>query len=103
MSRSKNRDFVQSVGCCDPTLNYDVLGEVIRHGSTIYVDFSGDEALRARVHFHFGDAFACDCFLGLTSSKDLLKDDPSLPGRKPVFFFVATQIKKRKADWGRRR
>ena len=66
---------------------------------TLYVDFSGDEALRARVHRHFGEALVYDCFAGSAQNTGFLRDT-GLPGPAPKFYFAPVQIRKRNADWG---
>jgi hypothetical protein len=100
LTSAKNADFVQTLGCYDETVTYDGIATVDDSVPSIYVDFSGDAKLRARIHAHFGENLLYDCFAGSTANTEFLKDDPDLPGPKPIFFFVATQIKKRSADWG---
>jgi Protein of unknown function (DUF2855) len=100
LTSAKNADFVQTLGCYDETVTYDGIATVDDSVPSIYVDFSGDAKLRALIHAHFGENLLYDCFAGSTANTEFLKDDPDLPGPKPIFFFVATQIKKRSADWG---
>lgn len=66
---------------------------------TLYVDFSGDEDLRARVHHHLGDALVYDCYAGSAQNTQFLRDT-ALAGTVPAFYFAPVQIKKRNADWG---
>ena len=63
------------------------------------MDFSGDAALRGRIHRHFGAALVHDCFAGSARNNSFL-EEAELPGPKPRFYFAPNQIRKRNADWG---
>jgi len=99
LTSQRNRAFVESLGCYRQTTTYDALESIGRDMPTLYVDFSGDESLRERVHLHFGDALAYDCFAGSAQNTNFLRDT-GLPGPKPQFYFAPVQIRKRNADWG---
>jgi hypothetical protein len=99
LTSQRNAAFVGDLGCYQQTTSYDVLGSVRRDVPTLYVDFSGDEALRERVHHHFGQALVYDCFAGSAQNTSFMRDT-GLPGPAPTFFFAPVQIKKRNADWG---
>jgi hypothetical protein len=99
LTSARNAGFVRGLGCYDATIGYDDLTTLDRNKPTIYVDFSGDEMLRARVHVHFGDALVYDCFAGSAANSECLKDT-ALLGPTPKFYFAPVQIKKRNADWG---
>lgn len=94
-----NRDFVERLGCYGRTITYDEVASLSRDLPTLYLDFSGDEALRARIHHHFGDALVYDCFAGSAQNTAFLRDT-GLPGPKPEFYFAPVQIRKRNTDWG---
>lgn len=94
-----NRAFVEGLGCYHETVAYDALASVSKEQATLYLDFSGDESLRAAIHHHFGDALAYDCFAGSARNTEFLRDT-GLPGPKPEFYFAPVQIRKRNADWG---
>ncbi|MET0964292.1 MAG: DUF2855 family protein [Noviherbaspirillum sp.] len=94
-----NCGFVEGLGCYDETVIYDELPSVPADVPTLYLDFSGDEALRERVHRHFGDALSYDCFAGSAQNTAFLRDT-GLPGPKPAFYFAPVQIRKRNSDWG---
>ncbi len=66
---------------------------------TLYVDFAGDDDLRATVHHHFGAALVYDCYAGSAQKTAFLAESP-LPGPKPLLYFAPVQIRKRNADWG---
>lgn len=99
LTSPRNRAFVEGLGCYRRTLAYDELPALDTGTPTAYVDFAGDDALRMRVHHHFGDALVYDCFAG-SAQKAQAPDHPSLPGPAPQFYFAPVQIRKRNADWG---
>jgi len=99
LTSERNAAFVEGLGCYQQTTSYDALGSIRRDVPTLYVDFSGDESLRERVHNHFGDALVYDCFAGSAQNTNFLRDT-GLPGPAPKFYFAPVQIKKRNADWG---
>jgi hypothetical protein len=99
LTSARNRGFVESLGCYAKTVSYDGLAALGTDVPTLYVDFSGDEVLRAQVHGHFGASLVYDCFAGSAQNTAFLRDT-GLPGPKPVFYFAPVQIRKRNADWG---
>lgn len=99
LTSERNAAFVEGLGCYQRTTTYDALGSIRRDVPTLYVDFSGDESLRERVHHHFGDMLVYDCFAGSAQNTNFLRDT-GLPGPAPKFYFAPVQIKKRNADWG---
>jgi hypothetical protein len=99
LTSPRNRAFVERLGCYRQTLPYGALASVATDKPVLYVDFSGDEALRARVHRHFGSTLVYDCFAGSAQNTQFLRKI-ELPGPEPRFFFAPVQIKKRNADWG---
>lgn len=99
LTSPRHREFVQGLGCYSASVGYDELEHLPTDEPVVYVDFSGDEALRARVHAHFGSALVHDCFAGSAQNTNFLRDT-GLPGPAPQFFFAPVQIKKRNADWG---
>lgn len=99
ITSARNRAFVEELGCYEKVVGYDTLETLATGEPTLYVDFSGDEALRARVHHHFGNALVYDCFAGSAQNTGFLRDT-GLPGPRPEFYFAPVQIRKRNADWG---
>lgn len=96
-----NKDFVNSLGCYEQAITYDELESLDPGVPTLYVDFAGNNELRARVHRHFKDTLVHDCYAGSAQSQDHLDEaDHNLPGPEPVPYFAPYQIKKRNADWG---
>lgn len=99
LTSARNRAFVQELGCYQSCVAYGELETLDASVPTVYVDFSGDEDLRARVHHHLGEVLVYDCYAGSAQNTDFLRDT-GLPGPTPVFYFAPVQIKKRNADWG---
>lgn len=99
LTSPRNRAFVDNLGCYQQSVSYEKLEEIPTDTPLVYVDFSGDEDLRARVHHHFGNALVYDCLAGSAQNPHFLRDT-GLPGPVPTLYFAPVQIKKRNADWG---
>jgi len=100
VTSARSRSFVDGLGCYDHVVTYGELANVGNSDATVYLDFSGNEALRAEVHSHFGAALVYDCFVGSTHNANFLPDG-ELPGPETCFFFGPAQLRKRNAEWGR--
>ncbi|MDH4566850.1 DUF2855 family protein [Pseudomonas sp. BN414] len=99
MTSSRNSDFVEGLGCYQQSCTYDQLESLATDLPTLYVDFSGDLALRTRVHRHFGPSLVYSCFAGSAQTPEA--HALSCPvGPQPEFFFAPIQIRKRNAEWG---
>jgi Protein of unknown function (DUF2855) len=96
LTSARNADFTRSLGCYDQTLVYDDIEAVARDARAVYVDMSGDAAVRARVHGHWNEQLAYSCSVGGTHW-EALGDGKGLPGPRPVLFFAPAQIQKRAA------
>ncbi|MDM0041668.1 DUF2855 family protein [Variovorax sp. J22G21] len=94
-----NRAYVEGLGCYDRVIGYDELMSLDASVPTLYVDFAGNDALRATIHHHFGDALVYDCYAGSAQNTAFLSQT-GLPGPQPQLYFAPVQIKKRNADWG---
>jgi hypothetical protein len=96
-----NMGFVEGLGCYQRTVNYKDMESLDKTIPTLYVDFSGDNTLRQRVHEHFGNALVYSCYAGSAQSHEhISKAQQTLPGPKPLPYFAPYQIKKRNSDWG---
>ncbi len=101
LTSTSNQEFVESLGLYTQTFSYDQLEDIASDQPTLYLDFSGNDDLRARVHRHFGDALRHDCLIGFTQTTEMLAGAArELPGPPPKFFFAPEQIRKRTVDWG---
>ncbi|SPK75946.1 conserved protein of unknown function (plasmid) [Cupriavidus taiwanensis] len=99
LTSTSNRDFVDGLSAYHESLAYDELEVLPTDVPTLYVDFSGDAALRRRVHAHFAAALVYDCYAGSAQNTDFLKAE-DLSGPAPRFYFAPVQIRKRNAEWG---
>jgi hypothetical protein len=94
-----NLAFTRELGCYDEVVTYDQLAALPAGERVVYVDMSGDAALRAAVHRRWGDRLAYSCSVGGTHWQ-ALGGGKGLPGPRPVLFFAPAQISKRVAEWG---
>lgn len=99
LTSPRNADFVRGLGCYETTALYDDIETLDVSRPTVYVDFAGDAALRARIHHHFGSALMHDCVVGAAHNAPHSKP-VDMPGPAPKFFFAPEQIAKRNKDWG---
>ena len=98
LTSARNRAFVEATGYYDEVAEYD---EVFGLTATrpLYVDFAGDDAVRAAVHNRFGDALAASLVIGDTHWNSA-PARVALPGPQPEFFFAPTEAVKRMEVWG---
>ena len=87
LTSPRHRGFVAGLGCYGAVSDYAALESIDTATPTLYVDFSGDEALRERVHRHLGDALVYDCYAGSAQNTGFLRE-AALPGPAPAFFFA---------------
>ncbi len=94
-----NVAFTRSLGCYDEVLSYDDVPAALADEPTVYVDFSGNTALRAAVHGRLADTLVYSCSVGATHW-DRIGTGNGLPGPQPVLFFAPDQAGKRAVEWG---
>ena len=99
LTSSANIKFTNILGCYDEVIGYEGVESLDAHSQTTYVDFSGNTALRSRVHAHWAGALRYSCSVGGTHW-DALGGSKGLVGPRPVLFFAPSQVKKRIEDWG---
>jgi Protein of unknown function (DUF2855) len=99
LTSAGNREFVEQLAVYDSVALY---GEVdqLPGDRAVYVDVSGDRAVRADVHAHYGDRLAHSSAVGITHWTEMAPGADELPGPKPVFFFAPDRITKRGVEWG---
>ncbi|MEL0166751.1 MAG: DUF2855 family protein [Pseudomonadaceae bacterium] len=96
-----NTDFVAQLGCYQQAVAYDDVEQLDASIPTLYVDFSGNVALRNRIHEHFKDSLVYDCYAGSAQNHEHLSAaETPVHGPAPQPYFAPYQIKKRNADWG---
>ena len=98
LTSARNADFVRGLGSYDEVVLYDQIASIARQPA-VFVDMTGDGAVTAAVHRHFGDQLAYDCTIGATHWS-AERGGHDLPGPAPEFFFAPAQIAKRSRDWG---
>jgi hypothetical protein len=94
-----NAAFVEGLGVYDGVAKYGDLA-ALDDGPTVYVDVSGDGAVRASVHERFGQALAYDCLVGASHWDQMAVDAGPLSGPAPELFFAPDRFAKRTTDWG---
>ena len=94
-----NREFVEGLGVYDSVYTYDQASQLPGQRA-VYVDISGDGAIRSAVHSHYGDRLAHSSAVGMTHWTEMGQGAGELAGPSPVFFFAPDRIAKRGADWG---
>jgi NADPH:quinone reductase-like Zn-dependent oxidoreductase len=99
LTASRNREFVEGLGIYERTMAYEEIGSLERRPVT-YVDVAGDALLRRSIHEHFGDDLIRSMVVGVTHWEGMRVGLGPVPGPAPTFFFAATRIEKRSADWG---
>lgn len=99
LTSARNVAFTRKLGVYDDVCDYDQVATLDATIPAVYVDMSGDAALRTAIHTHFGDRLAYSCSVGGTHW-EALAGGGALPGPRPALFFAPAQIKKRATDWG---
>jgi len=99
LTSSRNRNFVERLGCYHETVSYAQLAGLPGDEPTMYVDFSGDPALRGQVHRHFGAGLVYSCSVGAAQTT-VAAPLTAAVGPEPQFFFAPVQVRKRNEDWG---
>jgi hypothetical protein len=99
LTSAGNREFVEGLNVYDSVQLYDDVSQLPGERA-VYVDISGDGAVRTDVHARYGDRLAHSAAVGVTHWTQMAQGPGELAGPKPVFFFAPDRIKKRGADWG---
>jgi hypothetical protein len=101
LTSAERVEFVEELNLYDTVVAYPEV-ESLPKESAVYVDMSGDAAVRAAVHEHYGDELRHSAVVGATHFDRLAPEEArSLPGPNPKFFFAPDQVRKRTAEWGR--
>ncbi len=101
LTSARNISFTHSLGCYDDVIEYDEVAAAPVDEPVVYVDMSGDVALRETVHRRWEGRLAYSCSVGATHWQRR-GNARGLPGPKPVLFFAPSQAQKRVAQWGAR-
>ncbi|MBL8479806.1 MAG: DUF2855 family protein [Sterolibacteriaceae bacterium] len=98
LTSAANVEFCKSLGCYHRVLDYGRLEQVAADAACIYVDFSGNAALRKDIHTRFANLKYSSSIGG--THIDRLGSARDLPGPRATLFFAPAQIKKRSGEWG---
>ena len=98
LTSDRNRSFVEGLGACDQVLTYDEIAQLPLR-SSVYVDMSGNGAVKAQVHSRLGAHLKHSSAVGI-SHWDQFNPQNEVEGVKPQFFFAPAQIAKRREEWG---
>lgn len=99
LTSAGNVDFTVSLGLYDDVITYDQLDSLDQAAATVYVDMSGNQDVRSRLHHKFGEQMKASVGVGITHW-EAPRSNVDLPGAVPTMFFAPSQIVKRNADWG---
>jgi hypothetical protein len=99
LTSAGNRAFVEGLQIYDSVYTYDRIPE-LPGDRAVYVDISGDGAIRSAIHSHYGDRLAHSSAVGATHWSEMGGGTGDLAGPTPTLFFAPDRIKKRGADWG---
>ncbi len=100
LTSARGVEFTRGLGVYDEVLSYDEL-DSLGSGRAVYVDMSGDAAVREAVHRHYGDELVHSAVVGATHHDRMGAVPEQLPGPRPTFFFAPDRVVKRTSDWGR--
>jgi hypothetical protein len=92
-------EFVERTAVYGRVVPYDEVRS-LPEARAIYVDMSGDAAVRDAVHGHYGDSLAHSAVVGMTH-RERMGGTEGLVGPRPEFFFAPDRVTKRRQDWGR--
>ena len=103
LTSQANAPFVESLGFYGRVVTYDALASLPSDHAVVYVDLSGDAALRANVHRHFRDGVRHSCLVGGThwEKRMMTISTEELPGAAPTPFVGPKQLGQRLSEWGR--
>lgn len=99
LTSDHHSDYVSGLGLYDLVVGYQDLAQLDASTPTLYVDFSGSDALRDSIHGHFGSSLVHDCYAGSATNTQYL-DEQRWTDPAPQSFFAPVQIRKRNQDWG---
>ena len=100
LTSGRSVSFTEGLGAYHAVLSYEEL-EDLPEGRAVYVDISGDAAVRSAVHRHYGQSLEHSSVVGATHHDRMGEVPEDLPGPRPTFFFAPDRVAARSAEWGR--
>ena len=101
LTSEQSRPFVKNTRLYDSVALYDELEETLNLLPTVYVDFSGNGDVLAKVHNHFQDDLKASIRVGAADWRGAMtSQSQELPGAQSEFFFAPTEAARRLEEWG---
>lgn len=94
LTSSRNKDFVDNLGCFDHILTYDELDKLESGGRALFFDVAGNRDIMMQVHRHLGEAIVYSGKVGQTHWDTGDESTPDVPGAKQVFWSGPDQVMK---------
>ena len=94
-----NLGFTAELGCYDDVIAYADVTRLSPDVAAVYVDMSGDAALRATIHGHWQDRLAYSCSVGGTHWEGL-GSGKDLAGPRLMLFFAPAQAEEARRRLG---
>jgi hypothetical protein len=98
LTSSRNKSFVEGLGCYDQVLGYDEMAQIKPDESSWLLDFAGNKNLILDLQKHLSDKLAKLIFIGATDVN--AQDDKPIGHLDGELFFAPSQVKKRNTEWG---
>jgi Protein of unknown function (DUF2855) len=100
LTSSRGAEFTRGLGVYDRVVSYADVSS-LEPRPAVYVDISGDGAVRDAVHARYRGKLKHSAVVGATHHDKMAALPDSLPGPRPAFFFAPDRITKRGREWGR--
>jgi len=88
VTSARHLSFVDTLGVFDTVVSYDTLSSAEPAGPTVFIDLTGDDALRRAVCTHLGDMLLQTALVGFTHPVSAVDPARPLPGPPAEFFFT---------------
>jgi hypothetical protein len=92
--------FVKDVGEYDEIIDYQKLDAINTQLKSAVIDMAGNPQIIADVHSILKTNVMYSCSVGATHWS-ATRENISIPGPQPAFFFAPSQVSKRSKEWGR--
>lgn len=100
LTSARNRAFVESLGVYDRVVAYDEIADGLAGDEQlVYVDMSGDGAVRAAVHTTAGERLRASIMVGVTHWENMA-GPAEVPGPAPEMFFAPAHIERLRGEFG---
>lgn len=98
LTSMRNKGFVVGTGYYASVLTYEEV-DLLPQTVAVYIDFAGSSALRLAVHTRLAMSLRASVIIGSTHHTTQ-REQRSLPGPVPAFFFAPDRVGVRLAEWG---